>query len=437
MSVRRVAWGFVAQGYNQSATIVLQLVTTPLLIAAWGTSQYGTWMVVSALPAYLVLADLGFSQSAANDMSMKMAQADHRGAQRVFESLVALYVIAIVPMLCLCAIAVWLLPLADFSANQAATGAHRLAMTFLIGYVAGVIFSSVVTAALRAEGYFGAAIALNTTSRLVEGFGVVAVAWTLQARIDGAAAMMLAARIIATASFIAFLYAKSDFFRIRLARFQASELRRLLWPSLTFLGFPLGNALSLQGILVAIGTFLSPASVTVYATSRTLARLGVNTLGAVNHVFLYEYSVRARNPRATARLALVHFGIEGIGAVFFFGILWSFGALIYRRWLGDRVEFNSVMFMIVLCQSSLEAAWGMFLTPLMALNKHGGVAVSYVIGASIALLIVIGILSAGGSLEHSATILLILFAVLAIDAFFRLRDVLTFASPVPASRNDS
>ena len=99
MAIRRIGWGVVSQVYNQGATILLQFVTTPMLIAIWGASQYGIWVIVSALPAYLVLLDLGFSQTAANDMSMKMGHDDPIGARRTYESLVSLFLFVVMPAL--------------------------------------------------------------------------------------------------------------------------------------------------------------------------------------------------------------------------------------------------------------------------------------------------------------------------------------------------
>lgn len=424
MAIRRIGWGVVSQVYNQGATILLQFVTTPMLIAIWGASQYGIWVIVSALPAYLVLLDLGFSQTAANDMSMKMGHDDPVGARRTYESLVCLFLFVVMPALVICAMIVCLLPLGWLSHDQAESmQSHRVAIILLIAYVAAALLSGVVSAALRAEGLFSTMVTLNTTSRLLEGFGIVVSARFLGAGIEGAAATMLVVRMLATAGMIATLHAKSDLLKLRIAHGDISEARRLLWPSLMYLGFALGNALSIQGVLLAIGYYLSPAVVAAYATSRTLARLGVSSLGAINNVFNFEYAVRIKNSRRLIRLGIAHFVIEGLGSIFFFGVLWLFGGMIYQMWLGGRVPFDREIFLIVVCQSGLEAIWAACITPLIAWNKHAGVAAIYVVGTAIAILVVAGILSAGGSLAQSLTVLPVLFALLAIDAAVRLRRV--------------
>jgi len=425
MAIQRIGWGVAAQAYSQGVTTLLQIVTTPMLIAIWGASQYGTWLIVSALPAYLALLDLGFSQTAANDMSMKLAHDDRTGARRTYESLVGLYLYGIVPALVLCAFLVCLLPLGWLGHDQAAPiQSHRLAIVLLVGYVAAAILSSIVAAALRSEGLLSTIVTLNTTSRLLEGFGIVLAARFVGAGIEGAAAAMLALRLLATFAMIATLHAKSDLLRLRIGQGDISEARRLLWPSLMYLGFPLGNALSLQGVLLVIGFFLSPATVTAYATSRTLARLGVSTLGAINQVFLFEYAVRIRNSRGLVRIGTAHLVIEGLGSLLFFGALWVFGGKIYATWLGDRVPFDQAIFLIVVCQSALETVWAACITPLTAWNKHSGVAAFYVAGTAMAMLAIVGILSAGGSLAQAVAVPAVMFAGLSIDAVMRLRRAL-------------
>lgn len=432
MSIRRIGWGVVAQAYNQGVTVLLQLVTTPLLIAAWGATEYGNWIVVSALPAYLVLLDLGFSQIAANDMSAKIAHGDHVGARRTFESLVAIFLTVILPILVLCAVLAYALPIERFVKEEAASfHVHRTAVIALIGYVAAAILSSVVSAALRAEGLFSLMITLNTTSRLLEGFAIVAAAKLLDAGIEGAAAAMLVVRMLATAAMIVVLYSRSSLLRLRVEHGELAEARRLLWPSLMYLGFPLGNALSLQGVLIVIGIFLSPVAVTIYATSRTLARLGVNTLGAINHVFVFEYAVRIRDTRRLTRIGLAHFALEAAGTLFFFGFLWFFGGAVYQFWLGGKVAFVRELFLIVVFQSTLEVTWAACITPLIAWNRHTGIAMAYVLGASAAILAVAGILAHGGTVENSALVLAALFGVLSVDAMIRLRRVLATPSLAP------
>jgi hypothetical protein len=88
--LRRIRNGLGANLYSQIATVIVQLVGAPILLHAWGAQLYGEWLVLSAIPAYLSMSDLGFSQSAGYDMTALVARNDRAGALAVFQSLGAL-----------------------------------------------------------------------------------------------------------------------------------------------------------------------------------------------------------------------------------------------------------------------------------------------------------------------------------------------------------
>src|SRR5690554_5642535 len=88
--VRRVLSGTGANAYGQAVTVVVQLIGVPILLNAWGTRLYGEWLTLFAIPAFLAMTDLGFSHSAANDMTGRVSRADRSGALSVFQSLAIL-----------------------------------------------------------------------------------------------------------------------------------------------------------------------------------------------------------------------------------------------------------------------------------------------------------------------------------------------------------
>lgn len=88
--VKRVVKGLGANGYGQLVSVVVQLVGVPVLLYAWGPQLYGEWLILFAIPTYLSIADLGFSQSVANDMTARVARGDRAGALAAFQTLAVL-----------------------------------------------------------------------------------------------------------------------------------------------------------------------------------------------------------------------------------------------------------------------------------------------------------------------------------------------------------
>src|SRR5438093_923862 len=112
--VRRLLKGFGANLYGQAAVIVIQLAGVPILLNYWHPQLYGEWLILFAIPGYLSMTDLGFSQSAANDMTARVARGDKTTALTVFQSLSALVLLSALGGLLLVGAATILLPLGSW-----------------------------------------------------------------------------------------------------------------------------------------------------------------------------------------------------------------------------------------------------------------------------------------------------------------------------------
>ena len=67
----RLSRGLGAQGFSQVVQILIRLGEVPLLLHFWGTQLYGEWLMLTAIPAYLAIADGGFTGAASREMSMR------------------------------------------------------------------------------------------------------------------------------------------------------------------------------------------------------------------------------------------------------------------------------------------------------------------------------------------------------------------------------
>ena len=83
---RRIIAGMGANSFGMAISIGIQLVSLPLFLHYWNTSTYGVWLMLSAIPAYLSMADVGMVTAAGNKMTMAMGKEDLTEANRVFQS---------------------------------------------------------------------------------------------------------------------------------------------------------------------------------------------------------------------------------------------------------------------------------------------------------------------------------------------------------------
>ncbi len=71
---------------------------------------------------------------------------------------------------------------------------------------------------------------------------------------------------------------------------QWAVIRRLTGPALSFMSFPLVNALSLQGVLVVIGYVMGPIAVVTFNTARTISRSAAQGMNLINNSIWPEMS---------------------------------------------------------------------------------------------------------------------------------------------------
>ena len=109
--LKRLIKGIGANAYGQVIVIIIQLVGVPILLRFWGTQLYGEWLILAAIPSYLSMVDLGFSLSAANDMTGRVARGNSHGTLVVFQSLSALVCTVILIGLLLSAVMIAVLPI--------------------------------------------------------------------------------------------------------------------------------------------------------------------------------------------------------------------------------------------------------------------------------------------------------------------------------------
>ena len=65
---------------------MIQVASLPLFLLHWDANRYGTWLMLSAVPTYLLMADVGMVATAGNRMTMEMARGRAEHANRIFHS---------------------------------------------------------------------------------------------------------------------------------------------------------------------------------------------------------------------------------------------------------------------------------------------------------------------------------------------------------------
>jgi len=380
----RLLRGSSATALGPVVTALVQLVSVPVLLHAWGATRYGDWLLLSAIPSYLTLSDLGFGNASGSDMSMRVAANDRPGALATFQSSWVLVTITSFTALLLALVSVWWVPWQRWL--RLSTIANTDAAAVIVVFCAYVVVAQqngVAESGYRCDGHFALGTFWNTMQRLSE-----AVAGTAVAVLGGSflvvALTYLATRCVGSLSYALLLRHKSPWLHYGVRHANLTTIIDMVGPAFGFIALPAGTALSLQGFTIVVGACLGPVAVVSFSTLRTLSRLTFQVVSVITNALWPELSraFGAGNIPLARRLhrhaCQASLGLSAVGGLF----LWVFGPSIYHIWIRQKVPFDATCFHILLFVAAANSLWNTSSVISMSINGHCRIAATYV-GAAI------------------------------------------------------
>ena len=404
--------GFGATSLSPVVAAIIQLGTVPLLLHVWGAAKYGDWLLLSAIPNYLTLSDLGFGDASGSDMSMRVAADDRKGALETFQSSWVLVTGVSLAALLLASIVAWWIPWQDWLRLSAVSNLEAAKILLILGtYVAVSQQNGVVESGYRCDGHFATGTFWMLIQRLAETVMATIVA-ILGGSLLAVACAYLISRCLGTLAYSVLLCHISPWIRFGIRYSRMRTIKNLTKPALGFMAFPLGYALSLQGFTVVIGARLGPIAVVSFTTLRTLSRLNLQIIAAMKHALWPEFS-RAFGQGNTALAQRLHrlawrasLLISLFGGLF----LWVLGPYIYRLWLHGSVSFDAACFHVLLLVAIVNSLWDTSAVIPMSINSHIRIAITYAVAALFSLGLAWFLLAELGTIGAA-------IALLAMDGF--------------------
>ncbi len=405
---RRVFLAFGAHAFGRGVGILVQVFSAPVFIAYWGVQTYGEWLILSALPAYLAMSDLGLGSAAANDMTMRGARGDWRQAASLFFScLVFLAGAGVAVMAAVTAVLPWVDVGALLNIKLIA-GDSRMIVFVLTACVVVGIPGELFNGAFRAMGRYGEITFFSNTMMLVEFLAVMA-AVLLGASPLAAAGVTLFVRTLRLCLATIFLLWLAPWIRKFAGRPSLSEVAGIAVPAVSFMSFPLGAALLYQGTILLLGINFGPAIVVLFTTTRTLARLQSMPAEMISLSILSEFSMafgtgntdlaRKLHQRASQ---LVLWSAVTLGIVLLF-----FGQTIYSAWLGKDLRIDHGMLVVLLAVEAFHCLYQVNIVAIAAANRHVAIAMLYTLSAAIAIAASYGLAGSIGAVGMVGCILVV------------------------------
>jgi O-antigen/teichoic acid export membrane protein len=372
MSARqRIVHALAANTMAQGITVLAQLLLTPLFFRQWGAGTYGEWLLVSSIPAYLAMADMGIGTAAGNDMAMQAGAGRWQSARATY--LAALKVSGLAALGVACVGTLVGLALAHGLGLQVQHMAQADAgwLALLLSLNVGLGFGgNVVSAGYRAAGANARGIMWGNAARLLDVMSTAALLLLGHPPLHVCVASVLIKAVLLVVQAQALRPLAPELCHGP-AQAEVGLVKRLLRPSLAFMVLPLGNALALQAPLMVIGRVIGPEAVAIFSAMRTLSRIPMQLATALNASVWPEISrlwgegrldllrrLHRQSWRVTAAIGVLAL----IGQVLL-------GKLACQLWLGDG-HHSATMLNTLTLVALLSAMWNVSSVLLAAINAH-------------------------------------------------------------------
>lgn len=410
---KRLTLGFLSNWVSRVAGSIIQAVQVPVFLHFWSTLVYGEWMIVTAVPAYLSFSNIGFGSVASNEMTMLMGRDDKQSALRVFQSCWWLISLVCVATILIFAGALATLPIAAWLKLSAISASDTRWILFALG--TAVLFGQLeqlLGAAYTCVGRYPYGTFVKSIITL-SAFAAMIVPVIMGRGPRTAAIVFGVANVVGTISLG--LMVRKDIpwieFGWRHARW--SEIRRLTPPAFAFMGFPLGNALNLQGTLIVVGYALGPTDVVIFGTARTVSRVALQMVQLVNQTFWPELGaafgagkielVRTLHRRACQMALLIGAGLIALMA--------TVGPWFLTHYTLHKLPPSPGLLFMLMVSVFFYAGWSTSSTLLTAINRHQTLAAWYIFGTTVTVVatyfaaLYSGLLAAAASLILSELIM--------------------------------
>lgn len=363
---RRVVAGMGANSFGMAINIGIQLASLPLFLHFWDIATYGTWLILSAIPTYLSMADVGMVTAAGNKMTMAIGNDDSLEANRVFQS-AQMFMGIICGALALLVVPLMLLaPLPGVTTMDQRVALAALSIGVLVSFLGGLS-----EAVFKSTQRYATGTMVGTLVRVGEWLGFMAGLATVGS-FAAVAVTGMAVRLVGTVVCMVLATRGQHGLSWGIHAADRAEIRSIFKPAVSFMAFPLANALSFQGITLLVGALFGPIAVALFNTYRTLARVAVQITAIFSHSLWPEFSrLFGQGAMATVnRLFLRSSLLSAAQSLLLSLILYFLSPWMLRIWTHGAIEFIPSLMVLMLLYAAVGGIWHIPRILLMATNQH-------------------------------------------------------------------
>ncbi len=378
--VSRLTHGLGGQVFGTAVQMGIRFAEPPLFVIFWGGRLYGEWIIIAAIPSFLVMVEASFSDVARREMMMRHGSGDTAGALAVFQSI---WLPLLLFSLCFGGIVLataYMLPLKGWLGIETIDRNSLYAILFLLGIhmmlstQAGLLYG-----AFQCRGRYGLGAGLAALMQLLEFCGMAA-AVVLKLGPVAAAVGCLAGRSTGLLIMRLCLYRVVPWLRYGLGLASFTEFNRLWRPAIAGLAFPVGMALNIQGMRLVIGMVLGPSAVTVFVVTRTLCQLASQPVAFTYRLMEAEMAWAFGSGQGELLMHLYRrlCSVSVWGALILSLALAISGEWLLAFWTHGHTQMNEPLYALMLMAIVANSVWSAVLALPFVTNRYQDISVGYI-----------------------------------------------------------
>ena len=370
----------IANFFGIGVQLFTQIILIPLYLIFWDIDTYSDWIILTAISSFFAMSDVGLNSVTINQFVIQYVEGNRKECSSLLTNNYLLILIIFILSILGTSLYIYFV---DISENLGLHAISRQTATFVFLLLVSHIFigmaSSVLDSIYRAVSLNHKAVYIGNIVRLVEGLIIMS---SLIFNIS----MIIMVIFYLLPRIFSFVFKIIDTKKYYNYSFQFKNinwklLKKVLFPSLTFMSFPLGNAMIFQGFSLIVNKYFGAEILVLYNTTRTLTSFLTQMLGAILQAVWPEFSI-AFGKRDIKRMRELHqkaFVVATSAALFISIFLLIFGKFIYSLWTHGKVEFNFYLMLAFLIVLIFRNIWSTSSVALMATNNHSKIGLLYLI----------------------------------------------------------
>ncbi len=387
--IGRIARGFGASTVSSILHLIIQFAGIPVFLYYWGPVEYGEWIVLITIPAYLSLSDVGFGTVSSNEMIMNVARDNRKDALSIYQTTRALIQVIFVSLFILIAIFLQVFPydswlnLRTYSRDE-----FTLILLLLFIKVYAEQQSGLYQGVFKAESRYPLGIMIGNLIYLIE-FILTIIVVSLGGKMLAVAAVYAGNAMAGWIILRLTLNRIAPWLEVGYKSLDRSLLRRMVRPALSMQAFPVSQIILVQGANIVVAVLQGPVVVAIFNTIRTL----VNSITRFLDLIAITVWPEISSAYGAGKLDLVR-KLHKMGSQMAFWsslsaivLLAVFGETIYTYWTAKKITWDYEFYILMLIAAFIGGLQSLSKVILLSTNMHIRIANIYFIASLVTLFV--------------------------------------------------